>query len=59
MARRSESIFAFLALLLLLSLTLLYGCRAYDPQPPVINRAPETYITGAPAETTGTGFTRS
>jgi hypothetical protein len=58
MARRSESIFAFLALLLLLSLTLLYGCRAYDPEPPIINRAPETYITGAPAETTGTGFSR-
>jgi hypothetical protein len=58
MARRSESIFAFLALLLLLSLTLLYGCRAFDPEPPIINRAPETYIVGAPAETTGTGFTR-
>lgn len=58
MARRSESVFAFLALLLLLSLTLLYGCRAYDPEPPIINRAPQTYITGAPAETTGTGFTR-
>lgn len=58
MSRRSESVFAFFALLLLLSLTLLYGCRAYDPQPPVINRAPDTFIMGAPAETTGTGFTR-
>ena len=58
MARQSESVFAFFALLLLLSLTLLYGCRAFDPEPPVINRAPETYVTGAPAETTGTGFTR-
>jgi hypothetical protein len=58
MARRSESTLAFFALLLLLSLTLLYGCRAFDPQPPVINRAPQTYVTGGPAETTGTGFTR-
>ncbi len=58
MARRSESLLAFFALLLLLSLTLLYGCRAFDPEPPVINRAPQTYVTGAPAETTGTGFTR-
>lgn len=58
MTRRRESVFASFALLLLLSLTLLYGCRAYDPEPPVINRAPDTFVTGAPGETTGTGFTR-
>lgn len=58
MTRRRESLLASSALLLLLSLTLLYGCRAYDPQPPVINRAPDTYVTGGPGETTGTSFTR-
>lgn len=58
MKRRIDSMFASGALLLLLSLTLLYGCRAFDPEPVVVNRAPDTYLTGAPAETTGSGFRR-
>ncbi len=58
MKRRIDSMFASGALLLLLSLTLLYGCRAFDPEPVIVNRAPDTYLTGAPAETTGSGFRR-
>ena len=58
MKRRIDSLFASGALLMLLCLTLLYGCRAFDPEPVVVNRAPDTYLTGAPAETTGAGFRR-
>ena len=55
---RGESVFASGALVLLLSLTLFYGCRAFDPEPVIQNDPPDTYIVGAPAETTGTGFRR-
>ncbi|HKK69763.1 MAG TPA: hypothetical protein VKA86_01000 [Candidatus Krumholzibacteria bacterium] len=56
--RRNESAFASGALVLMLSLTLFYGCRAFDPEPVVVNRPPDTFVIGAPAETTGTGFRR-
>lgn len=58
MARRNESYLASTALVLLLGLTLLYGCRAFDPEPVIVNRAPDTWIIGAPAETTGGRFER-
>jgi hypothetical protein len=58
MTRRSESYFASTALVVLLALVLFYGCRAFDPEPVVVNSPPETFIPGAPAETTGTRFLR-
>lgn len=58
MARRNESTLASTALVLLLGLTLLHGCRAFDPDPVIVNQAPETWIIGAPAETTGGRFER-
>jgi hypothetical protein len=42
----------FLALLVA---TVLFGCRAFEPEVVIVNRTPETYIIGAPAETSG-GF---
>jgi len=42
----------------MLSLTLFYGCRAFDPEPVIVNLAPETFLIGGPAEDTGTGFRR-
>ena len=58
MARRQESIFASIALGVLFAMTLLYGCRAFDPEPVVLNRPPDTFIIGAAAETTGSVFRR-
>jgi hypothetical protein len=58
MRRHSESTFESLALGLVLSLTVIYGCRAFDPEPVTVNKAPNTSILGAPAETTGTRFLR-
>jgi len=40
-------------LLALLGLTVLFGCRAFTPEVVIVNRAPETFIVGAPAETSG------
>ena len=40
-------------LLGLLGLTVLFGCRAFTPEVVIVNRAPETFIVGAPAETSG------
>jgi hypothetical protein len=40
-------------LLGLLGLTVLFGCRAFTPEAAVLNRPPETFIVGAPAETSG------
>jgi len=37
-------------LLMLISLSLLAGCRAFQPETMVVNQPPETYITGAPLE---------
>ncbi len=33
-----------------LSALLLTGCRAFEPEAVVVNKAPETYIIGAPLE---------
>lgn len=43
------------AILVLLSLVLT-GCRAFQPEAVVVNKAPETYIIGAPAEDGGGYF---
>jgi hypothetical protein len=40
-------------LLGLLGLTVLFGCRAFTPEVALVNRPPETFIVGAPAETSG------
>lgn len=56
--RRNESVFATGALVLMLSLTLFYGCRAFDPEPVVVNLPPDTFVIGGPGEDTGTGFRR-
>ncbi len=58
MVRRNESRFASAALVLLLFLVVFYGCRAFDPEPIIVNIPPDTFVTGAPAETTGTVFNR-
>ncbi len=49
----SSRSFLLLILLGLLGLTLLFGCRAFQPEVVIVNQPPETYITGAPAETSG------
>ncbi|MFO7654103.1 MAG: hypothetical protein R6X25_09810 [Candidatus Krumholzibacteriia bacterium] len=36
-----------------IALTGLFGCRAFEPEAVIVNKPPETYIVGAPAETTG------
>lgn len=38
--------------------TLGMGCRAFDPEPAIVNLPPDTFIVGAPSETTGTLFRR-
>ncbi len=43
-------------LLSLLALTVLFGCRAFEPAVVIVNKPPETYIIGAPAETSGGYF---
>lgn len=58
MTRRKQSPVASIALLVLLSLTLFYGCRAFDPEPVIVNRPPDTFMIGAPAETTGARYQR-
>ncbi len=42
--------------LCLLAGSLLFGCRAWEPEAIIVNRAPETYIIGSPAETSGAYF---
>ena len=39
--------------LLLAAVTVLAGCRAFEPETVVVNKAPETYIIGAPMEEGG------
>jgi len=41
------------AILLLLALA---GCRAFEPETVIVNKAPETYLTGAPVEEGGGQF---
>jgi hypothetical protein len=40
---------------LLAGLTL-FGCRAFEPETVIVNRPPNTYIIGSPAETSGAYF---
>lgn len=40
----------FLVMAVLLALSLLGGCRAFEPEAVVVNQAPETYIIGSPTE---------
>ncbi|HOX26646.1 MAG TPA: hypothetical protein PLL30_05650 [Candidatus Krumholzibacteria bacterium] len=42
--------------LCLLAGSLILGCRAFEPEAVIVNRAPETYIIGSPAETSGAYF---
>lgn len=42
--------------LCLLAGSLLFGCRAFEPEAVIVNRPPETYIVGSPAETSGAYF---
>ena len=39
-----------------LGLSLLFCCRAFQPEVVIVNKEPETYIIGAPAETSGGYF---
>lgn len=50
---RSRQRLAISGFLSLLALTVLFGCRAFQPEVVVVNKPPETYILGAPAETSG------
>lgn len=43
-------------ILCVLAGSLLFGCRAFEPEAIIVNRAPETYIIGSPAETAGAYF---
>jgi hypothetical protein len=40
----------------ILAATWLFGCRAFEPEAVIVNKPPETYIIGSPAETTGAYF---
>ncbi len=42
--------------LAVLAATVLFGCRAFQPEAVIVNRPPETYIIGSPAETSGAYF---
>ena len=42
--------------LCVLAASLLFGCRAFEPEAIIVNRLPETYIVGSPAETSGAYF---
>ena len=43
-------------LLAFFALTILWGCRAFEPEAVIVNKAPETYIIGAPPEHGGGYF---
>ncbi|MFO7608989.1 MAG: hypothetical protein R6X35_07300 [Candidatus Krumholzibacteriia bacterium] len=49
-SRRRIALGSFLCAL---AVTVLFGCRAFDPEAVIVNNPPETYIIGAPAETSG------
>ena len=42
--------------LCLIGASLLFGCRAFEPEAADVNQLPETYIIGSPAETSGAYF---
>jgi len=52
-SRRHTTVSVFL---LLLAASLLFGCRAFQPEVVIVNKPPETYIVGCPAETSGAYF---
>jgi hypothetical protein len=39
-----------------LAAIVLFGCRAFEPEVVIVNNPPNTFLTGAPAETTGGYF---
>jgi hypothetical protein len=39
-----------------LAALVLFGCRAFEPEVVIVNNPPNTFLTGAPAETTGGYF---
>ncbi len=47
---------ALVPFLCLLGLTVLFGCRAFEPEVVIVNQPPDTFIMGAPAETSGGYF---
>jgi hypothetical protein len=49
-SRRQTALSAFL---ILLGLAVLFGCRAFEPEVVIVNNPPDTYLVGAPAETSG------
>ncbi len=53
LSRRQTTVTLFLCLLVTAAL---FGCRAFEPEVVIVNRPPETYIIGAPAETAGGYF---
>ena len=44
---------SLILLLLLLALSVIWGCRAFEPVAVVVNKAPNTFIIGAPMEHAG------
>jgi len=52
-SRRNTTVSLFL---LVMGLTVLFGCRAFEPEVVIVNKNPETYIIGSPAETSGGSF---
>ena len=45
--------YAGLLLAAVVSAVLLTGCRAFEPEAVIVNKAPETFIIGAPLENGG------
>ena len=43
-------------LLILAATTALFGCRAFEPEVVIVNKGPETYVTGSPIEGGGGQF---
>jgi len=52
-SRRKTTLSIFLVLLVA---SVLFGCRAFEPEVVIVNRPPDTFIMGAPAETSGGYF---
>lgn len=50
MKNRRNNVFGLLFTMALLALVLFAGCRAFEPEAVVVNKAPETYIIGSPLE---------
>ena len=52
----SRSLAGWLFLALVVMVSALFGCRAFEPETVIVNHPPETYITGAPQEGYGGQF---